>query len=166
MLASGKIIASPQPILIDGVNYSKNIFRKWTIERLLGLGIRHFQEERFDRRWFKSIGTTDTVQSDEAIIRTHILEPRYADDIARFEMINQVRSQYIALTQKAASHEDFYNVVGDSENKKIWGDYIIALKDDAKLLRDSVNDAGTYEEIINLRFSFTQSPGASEPGPE
>jgi hypothetical protein len=162
MLPSGKITNSPKPILINDVNYSKNIFTKWSIEKLAELGISPFREERFNSKWFRSAGTVDTMDEGGTMVRTHTLVPRHTIDAVKGEMDNQVRSRYIKLIQKATSYEDFYDAVGDSVNKKIWGDYCIDLKNDAKILRDIVDAAGTYEEIIGLKFSFTPAPGETE----
>jgi hypothetical protein len=164
-ILSGKVIASPRPILIDDVNYSKNIFRKWSIEKLAELGISPFRIEGFNDRWFTSTGTIDVLDDDGTMVRSHTLVPRHDDNAAREKRSNQIRSLYIKLKRKAIEYEDFYDAIGDSVNKKVWGDYGTALKSDAKLLRDSVDAAETYEDIINLSFSFTQSPEGIETGP-
>jgi hypothetical protein len=164
-ILSGKIIASPRPILIGDVNYSRNIFKKWSIEKLAELGISPFREAGFNSQWFRSTGTIDTLDDNGTMVRSHTLVPLHDDNVAKTKRFNQIRSLYVKLKRKATEYEDFYDAIGDSVNKKVWGDYGTALKDDAKLLRDSVDAAETYEEIIYLQFVFTQSPEGSEPGP-
>ena len=56
--------------------------------------------------------------------------------------------------------EDFYDAVGDSDTKKLWSDYVTALKNDAKGLKDAVNAAGTYDAIVNFEFQWTEAPDA------
>jgi len=43
----------------------------------------------------------------------------------------------------------------------IWGTYITDLKNDAKDLKDAVNAAGTYDQIINFDFTWTTPPDAT-----
>ena len=166
ILQSGKIIAQPMPLLLNGVNHSKNIFLKWSIEELATLGISPFREEGFDNRRFRSTGATDTMQ-DGTMVRTHTLVDRYSVDDARPVMIDKLKSSYIALMNKAVSNESFYNAIGDSENKKVWSDYVIALKNDAKELRDMIDAVDTCGAILNLQFNFTPSPDThNHNGPE
>ena len=165
MLPSGKIINSPQPILIDGVNYSKNIFRKWVVEELINLGIRPFREEGFNSKWFQATAVTDTIDEDGTLVRRYTTVPRHTVEVAKGLRTKQVRKAYTQLIHLATDNENFYDAVGDSLAKKKWSDYATLLKNEAKLLKDSVNLAGTYDEIINLKFSFTPSPEEEEDGP-
>ena len=67
---------------------------------------------------------------------------------------------------RAVSLEDFYDAVGDSDAKKLWSDYITALKNNAKGFKDTVRAMGSYDAIINSEFIWALAPDAPIPEEE
>ena len=156
-LPNGKVTRVPKGIQIGDTNYPASIFRRWSKEELNAVGIYPFREVKFDQKWYKSTGSTDEVVNGE-VVRTHTTTERYTDDEAKDKQTFKVRDAYVSEKRRAVELEDFYDAVGDSVTKKLWSDYITALKNDAKTLKDQVNAAGTYDQIINLEFTWTEAP--------
>ena len=162
-LPNGKTISSPKDITIDGVHYPMQIFRKWSKSELSTLGIKPFREEKFDSKWLRSTGTVDT-EVDGEIVRTHTTGVRYTVDVAKEMLITGIRNMYIAEVNRSQGILDFYDAIADSVAKKLWSDYVTVLKNDAKLLKDTVNDTVTYEDVIGLRFEWSLAPDSNITG--
>ena len=158
-LPNGKTIQTPKDIVVDDTQYPSEIFRRWSKEELNAVGIFHFREVGFNKGWFTSTGSSEE-EVDGEIVRTHTTKNRYLKEEAKDIQIDVMKSRYIAEKRRALEQEDFYDAVGDSDTKKLWSDYITALKNDAKGLKDAVNAAGTYDAIVNFEFQWTEAPDA------
>jgi hypothetical protein len=159
-LPNGKVTRVPKGIQVGDVKYPASIFRRWSKEELATLGIKPYREVRYDQRWYKSVGSTEE-EIDGMIVKTHTTVEKYTPEEATESQTLQIRDQYVAEMTRAVSLADFYDAVGDSDGKKLWTDYVDALKTDAKSLKDAVNNAGTYDAIINLQFQWTEAPDGS-----
>jgi hypothetical protein len=159
-LPNGKVQRVPKGIQVGDVKYPASIFRRWSKEELATLGIKPYREVRYDQKWYVSTGSVEE-EIDGDIVKTHTTVEKYTLEQAAESQTLQIRDQYVAEMTRAVSLADFYDAVGDSDTKKVWSDYITALKNDAKSLKDSVNNAGTYDAIINLQFQWTEAPDGS-----
>ena len=158
-LPNGKVIRVPKGVLIEDVNYPASIFRRWSKDELNAIGIYPFREVRYDTKWLKSTGSSED-EIDGEIVKTHTTTNRYLNEYAKEIQTDVVKLKYICENRRALEQEDFYDTVGDNVTKKLWSDYITALKNDAKTLKDAVNAAGTYDQIINFEFEWTKAPDA------
>jgi hypothetical protein len=116
MLPSGKTIATPKDVKINGVNHSKQIFRKWSKEELATLGIKPFREERYHGAYYRSTGSSDATIDGE-VVRTHTLENRYtgAELKTKFKVSAKQRLRFM---WKKANDELEYLLAFDSGNTK------------------------------------------------
>jgi hypothetical protein len=160
-LPDGKVIQSPKALTHDGLQYPAQIFRSWSKEQLAAIGVKPYREVGFDRTWYKSTGSSES-EVDGEIVRTHTTTKKYTNAKARERQVDVIRQSYITQKTMAEQNEDFYDAVGDSVTKKLWSDYITALKNDAKTLKDAVDAAGTYDAIKDLAFQWTSPPNAEE----
>ena len=158
-LPDGKVISNPKDVVIGDTQYSSQIFRNWSKSELNAIGIHPFREIKYDQIWFRTTGSTDTVEDGE-VVRTHSITEKYTEDSAKDKQTDKVRAQYISENRRARELEDFYDAVSDNVTKKLWSDYITALKNGAKDLKDLVNAAGSYDAIIHFEFSWTPAPDA------
>jgi len=156
-LPNGKVTRVPKGIQIEDVKYPASIFRRWSKEELNKLGIYPFREEKYDQIWLRTTGSSEVVVDGE-VVRTHTTKKRYTNDEAKERQVDKVKASYIVEKSRATALEDFYDAVGDNSTKKLWSDYVTALKNDAKTLKDAVNNAGTYDAIIKLNFQWTEAP--------
>jgi len=159
-LPDGKTINSPRDIIINDVQYPAQIFRQWSKAELNAIGIYPFREVRYDQKWYDSTGYSE-VEIDGEIVRTHGTAEKLTNGEAKVLQIDTIKSIYISKKRRATELEDFYDAVGDNVTKNIWGTYITDLKNDAKDLKDAVNAAGTYDQIINFDFTWTTPPDAT-----
>jgi hypothetical protein len=159
-LPNGKVQRVPKGIEVEGVQYPASIFRRWSKEELATLGIKPFREERYDSKWFKSVSSVEE-EVDGEIVKTHTTAKKYTNAEAKDTKLIEVRNAYIAQVRRSNEMVDFYDAVGDSDTKKVWSDYVTALKNDAKDLKTAVNNAGSYDAIINLKFQWTEAPDGS-----
>lgn len=158
-LPNGKVQRVPKGIRVGDVNYPASIFRRWSKEELNAIGIFPYREVKFDQTWFESTGSTEE-EIDGEIVKTHTTTKKFTNAVAKERQTDKVRNEYISEWTRATSNADFYDAVGDSDGKKLWTDYLDALKTDAKTLKDAVDAAGTYDDIINLDFQWTEAPDA------
>jgi hypothetical protein len=79
---------------------------------------------------------------------------------AKDTQTTKVRNVYLNEAPRAQVMMDFYDAVGDSVTKKLWSDYLTALKTDAKTLKDLVQSTTGYENIKDLQFQWTTAPDA------
>lgn len=165
-LPDGKTIQSPKAFTHDGVQHSAQIFLTWSTEELAAIGVQPFREEKYDTKWYKSLGYQDTAIDGE-IVRTHTTIEKFDNAQAAEQKIDTIRKHYMSEMRRANEMADFYDAVGDSDTKKVWTDYASALKTDAKTIKDAVEAAGSYDEIIhfppkdqdgNPLFKWTQAP--------
>ena len=155
-LPNGKVTRVPKGVQIGDVKYPASIFRRWSKNELNAIGIYPFREERVPQ-WYRTTGSTDNVVDGE-VVRTHTTTKQYTNDKAKEMQVDKVKAIYISENRRALELEDFYDAVGDTVTKKLWSDYVTALKNNAKTLKDQVNAAGTYDQIINLEFTWTEAP--------
>lgn len=162
LLPNGKVINTPRPITVNDVLYPLTIFYRWSKEELAAIGIKPWREVRFDQKWYKSTGYSDE-EVDGEIIRTHTLTEKHS--VARAKEIRnaRLREQYISFKTRAENNADFYDAVGDSDAKKVWTDYVTTLKNEAKTLKESVDNAGSYDDIVNLNINWTVIPDDGGP---
>ena len=158
-LPDGKTISTPKGVVIDDVQYSADIFYRWSKQELAAIGIKPFREERYDSKWYKSTGSEETEVNGE-IVKSHTVTEKLTEEDAKVIQVDVVKAQYISGKRRATEQEDFYDAVGDNVTKKVWSDYIKALKNDANTLKDAVNAAGTYDEIKDFKFEWTSAPDA------
>ena len=156
-LPDGKTISTPRGVVIGDVRYSADIFYRWSKQELAAIGIKPFREEQFDSKWYRSSGSSEATVDGE-IVKTHTTVERYTNQEAQDNQLNVIRDRYIVEVRRANELADFYDASGDNVIKKVWSDYVIALKNDAKDLKDAVDAAGTYDAIINLNFQWTEAP--------
>jgi hypothetical protein len=156
-LPNGKTINTPKDVTIGDTQYPAQIFYKWSISELATLGIKPFREVRYDTKWYKSAGSVED-EIDGEIVKTYTTVERYTEREAKDKQTVEVKSVYINEIPRATINMEFYDAVGDNDTKKLWSDYITALKNDAKTLKDAVNAAGTYDEIKDFEFEWTGSP--------
>jgi hypothetical protein len=161
-LPDGKIISTPKDIVVGETQYPAQIFYRWTKEQLAELGIIPFREVHYDQKWFRSIGHVDDVVDGE-IVRTHETDDRYDTDGAKEIRTEEIKSSYITSVARALGLEDFYDAVGDNVAKKEWSDYVIEMKNAAKDLKKTVDDAGSFDAVRNLKFEWPAPPDAEVP---
>ena len=155
-LPNGKVTRVPKGVQIGDVKYPASIFRRWSKDELNAIGIYPFREEKVPQ-WYRSTGSTDDIVDGE-VVRTHTTTEQYTNEVAKEMQVDKVKAIYISENRRALELEDFYDAVGDTVTKKLWSDYVTALKNNAKTLKDQVNAAGTYDQIINLEFTWTEAP--------
>jgi hypothetical protein len=134
-LPDGKTISTPKDIVVGDTQYPAQIFYRWSVEELAAIGIKPFREVNFDRKWYKSTGSTEQ-EIDGEIVKTHEVAPRMEETEAKDTQTTKVRNVYLNEAPRAQVMMDFYDAVGDSVTKKLWSDYLTALKTDAKTLKD------------------------------
>jgi hypothetical protein len=160
-LPDGKVINTPKAFTHDGLQYPAQIFRSWSKEELAAIGVKPYREVSYDQKWYKSTGFVEE-EIDGEIVKTHTTTNKLTNSKAKEDQVSVVRGIYLSELPRAQILEDFYDAVGDSTTKKLWSDYITALKNDAKILKDEVDAAGTYDAIINLQFQWTPAPDTEE----
>jgi hypothetical protein len=143
-LPNGKVQRVPKGIQVEDTKYPASIFKP-------------YREERYDSKWYSSTGSTES-EVDGEIVKTHTTKKRYTNEKAKDTQTSKVRDAYISEVRRANEMMDFYDAIGDNDTKKVWSDYVIALKNDAKTLKDEVDAAGSYGAIINFNFVWTEAP--------
>jgi hypothetical protein len=124
---------------------------------LNAIDVKPFREVAFDQKWYRSTGSTD-VETDGEIVRTHTVVDKHDTTKAKSLQANIIRDSYIAERHRALGLADFYDAVGDNVNKQVWNDYVTELKNTAKTLKDAVDAAGNYDDIINFSFEWPTAP--------
>lgn len=159
-LPNGKVTRVPKGVQIGDVKYPASIFRRWSKDELNAIGIYPFREEKVPQ-WYRSTGSTDDIVDGE-VVRTHTTTEQYTNEVAKEMQVDKVKNSYISSNRRALEQEDFYDAIRDNVTKKLWSDYVIALKQDAKDLKDLVNAAGTYDDIRDLKFEWSDAPDREE----
>ena len=148
-LPNGSTTNFPKDIDIDGVQYSKNIFLKWTNEQLSTLGIFPFRENRIDDRYFKSMGYTDNQVGNE-IVRSHTIMPRYSLSELKKRFGDTMRLMAKAVIVRMRDEVEFLQEFspGDSELAE-WAAYKTNYKFAFQTIKSEVQAISDYQELID-----------------
>ena len=73
------VINSPRPITVGSVHYPASIFRKWSKEQLLGIGIYPARVVTPDSRFYSNGVETSELQGDEWVINYDPVEKDWVD---------------------------------------------------------------------------------------
>jgi len=160
-LPNGKTIQNPRAVQIDGVKYPLTIFRKWSVAELNAIGIYPMREEGYDKKWYKSLYYSDNVVDGE-LVRIHVTEAKHDVAFVVEKKVKENKQIYKQLVKDAREELDFWDAIGDSDQKAVWSDYIKTLRDKAKVLRSEINAIETYEDIIKVQVDWGVRPDAEE----
>jgi len=97
IVSENRVLKSPRPITLNGIRHPKEIFRNWSIDDLMNIGIKHFREESYDSFKYNSTGFTD-VDNGEEIVRTHTL-------IENKEYLNRLKEKKITQIKSSMEQE-------------------------------------------------------------
>jgi hypothetical protein len=165
MLPSGRIIATPRDVLIDGVNHSREIFRKWSKEELATLGIKPFREQRYHSAYYRSTGSED-LDTDGEIVRIHTLENRYTGAELKTKFIADAKGRLRFMWKKALDELEYLEAFDAGNTIEIdeWTQYKSYLKAafiEAKSQMQAIITYGDGVEFLETGF-FALLPTAPD----
>jgi hypothetical protein len=151
MLPSGRTIATPRDVQIDGVNHSREIFRKWSKLELSLIGIKPFREDRYHSAYYKSTGSND-VEIDGEIVRTHTLENRYTGAELKTKFIASAKGRLRPMWKKALDELEYLEAFDAGNTAEIdewmqYKNYLKAAFIDAKSQMQAIT---TYEDGVEF----------------
>jgi hypothetical protein len=154
ILPDGKIVTDRGPKfrpLIGDVHYSRNIFTKWSAEKLAELGIYTFVDTVYDRSFYNATSFSDSLV-DTTITRTYVLENKFTGSDLKQRLVKNLKSHMMGCLRHARGQLDYLETF-DSDNSDAyfaWSDYIAALKTAAQDIKAAVQDISSYEAGITF----------------
>ena len=148
-LPNGSTTNFPRDIDIDGVQYPKDIFLKWTNEQLSTLGIFPFRENRIDDRYFKSMGYTDNQVGDE-IVRSHTITPRYTLNELKKQFGNTMRLMAKTVIVRMRDEVEFLQTFSPADPEITeWVTYRSDYKAAFQTIKSEAQAILDYQELID-----------------
>ena len=147
-LPNGSITRFPRDLTVANVNYSKKIFSRWSIAELNAIGVYPFTENRFDDRYYRSTGFTDT-ETDGSIVRTHTSEARISLNDLKKEFAGTMRDMG-RQTIKRVQDELFYlnNFEPGAPELAEWATYRSDYKSAFQTIKAAVVAITEFEDMI------------------
>jgi hypothetical protein len=154
ILPDGKIVTDRGPKfrpLIGDVHYSRNIFTKWSAERLAELGIYTFVGTLYNSAYYNATAFSDSLV-DTTITRTYVLENKFTSSDLRQRIIRDLKSYMMGYLRHARQQLDYlaeFEPNNDTSNDE-WVEYIAQLKVAAQNIRDGIQAITSYSEGVEF----------------
>jgi hypothetical protein len=148
-LPNGSTTNFPRDIDIDGVQYPKNIFLRWTPEQLSKLGIFPFRENEIDDRHYRSMGHTDN-QIGDTIVRTHTITPRYT--LAKLKQIfgDMMRRMAKDVIVRMRDEVEFLQEFSPTDPElSEWATYRTDYKAAFQTIKSEAQAITDYQELVD-----------------
>ena len=86
----------------------------------------------------------------DEIIRTHVVEPRFSNAVAREKLIEIVKRDLIRRVRYAREELAylFDFEAGNTTDQVIWSDYIEAIKSAAAVIKSEIQNLASYDDAV------------------
>lgn len=156
-LPDGRILRSSRNFVLGDKQYPAQVLRLWSKAELNAIGVYPYRETSFNRRWYKSSGSTEEVVDGE-VVKSYTTVKKYTNAEAKGIRIKEVKNQFKNMIQQAKREIDFAQATENLAEEQEWTDYMAALIAKAKQIRDAVGNINTYSEIISRKVTWPASP--------
>uniref|UniRef100_A0A6M3IMB9 Uncharacterized protein n=1 Tax=viral metagenome TaxID=1070528 RepID=A0A6M3IMB9_9ZZZZ len=138
ILPDSRVFSFPRDFILNGKSHKKNIF--YNQDTLSELGIKQFQEKKFDERYYRSSGSEDSENDRGVVVRTHTVIPKMEISELKNLLIVNVKNQAGSLLAPTD-----WCVIRAAEPDGV------SIPDSALTYRQSVRDASnSIEDKINV----------------
>jgi hypothetical protein len=140
---------------VGDTNYPESVFRRWSKQELLTLGIKPFRENAVDRKYYLSTGTTDT-DVDGDIVRSHTTTQRYTGQELK-ERFGKKMKRHLMGQWRDAQEEHEYLLMFEPTNQTdidLWVQYKADLRSSAQTIKTAFQQLTSYEDGIEFIRSY------------
>lgn len=171
-IETGYVVNKPHGITVNGVQYPRNIFTKWSKAELAAIGVLPYAEGWIDKRYYNQ-GALSRVEVDGEVVGTYAAIAKDTDTL-KAAMLTQVKSQVSSL-QGAI---DWYWSRAAKGGKAVPSDvqtYADAIYTEMEAKETAINALSTLDDIIayenkphveTRKVKHTAEDGTETYGPE